>query len=237
MTVDSHFRILLLVLALALCSGCAAIFAELQDIAAAPDAATPADGLREALRVGTGRAVELLARADGYLGDADVKIPIPDKLESVSRSLRRLGMDRPVDRFVESMNRAAEAAAPQAREVFVRLIREMTFADAVEILRGDDHEATDYLRHHGGPQLAELFQPIVEGKLAEVGATRSFDELMGRVEALPLVKRPAFDLTDYVTSQALDGLFLMIAREEVRIRRDPLARTTELLRRFFGEGA
>lgn len=225
-----------LLLTVACMAGCAELLTEL-DLDSPADAATPTDGLREALRVGTGRAVEALGRADGYLGNAEVRIPVPDKVESVAKALRTIGAGHVVDEFVTSMNRAAEAAAPLAKTVFVDTVRGMTFTDAVAILRGKNHEATDYLREHAGPRLAELFQPIVANKLESVGATRDFEELVGRAEKLPFVRRPVFDLDGYVTDEALDGLFKMIAREEEKIRKDPVARTTELLRKFFGENA
>ena len=215
-------------------SGCAALLAELQSQDPA-DLSTPADGLREALRVGTGRAVEQLGRADGYLGVVDLRIPVPDKLDKIAGALRAIGADDYVNDFVTSMNRAAEAAAPVARGVFVDSIREMTFSDAMTILRGHEHEATDYFHEQAGPRLADLFRPIVEEKLGAVGATRSFSELMDQTSRLPFVGRPAFDLTSYVTDRALDGLFLTIAKEEERIRHDPIARTTELLKRYFGK--
>ena len=215
-------------------AGCAELLAELQSTGAA-EASTPADGLREALRVGTGRAVGLLGQTDGYLKADDVRIPVPDKLSKLSKALSTLGAGDYVDDFVTGMNRAAEAAAPVAKGVFVDSIREMTFDDAVTILRGREHEATDYFRDHAGPRLAELFRPIVTGKLDDVGATRSFNELMDQTSKIPFIERPAFDLTDYVTDRALDGMFLRIASEEERIRHDPVARTTELLRKWFGE--
>jgi len=235
MKVDSKLFCALL-LTLAGLTGCAEILSELQ-IEGPADSATPTDGLREALRVGTGRAVEQLGRTDGYLGNAEVRIPVPDKVENVAKALRTIGAGHVVDEFVTSMNRAAEAAAPLAKTVFVDTVRGMTFSDAVAILRGKDHEATDYLRQNAGPRLAELFQPIVADKLDAVGATRSFEELVSRAEKLPFVRRPVFDLDGYVTGEALDGLFEMIAREEEKIRKDPVARTTELLRKFFGENA
>lgn len=216
--------------------GCAGLLSDLQ-LDEPADATTPADGLREALRVGTTRAVELLGRPDGYLADPQVRIPLPDKVDGVARALRTIGAGSIVDEFVTSMNRAAEAAAPQAKAVFIDAVRTMTFSDAMTIIRGNAHEATDYLRRTAGPRLAERLRPIVADKLDSVGATREFDDLVSRAEQLPFIHRPVFDLTGYVTDEALDGLFLTIAREEERIRRDPLARTTELLRRYFGDDA
>jgi hypothetical protein len=215
--------------------GCAEWMSQLNLDPAAGDASTPEDGLREALRVGTDRAVGLLSEVDGYLGNPEVRIPVPDKLERIADGLAVIGAGRQVEEFVTSMNRAAEAAAPVAKQVFIDSIREMTFEDAMTILRGEAHEATDYFRRQAGPRLAELFRPIVEDKLESVGATRAFNDVMDQTERLPFVGRPAFDLTDYVTDEALDGLFGMIAREEERIREDPVARTTELLKRWFGE--
>ena len=214
-------------------TGCAELAAGLKNLDTTPST-TPSDGLREALRVGTDRAVDAVGRADGFLGNPDIKIPVPEKLQRVEKALRLVGADRMVDEFTTSMNRAAEAAAPVAKQVFLDAVRRMTFEDAMAILRGHDHEATDYFRGSAGPELERLFRPIVDDKLESVGATRSFNNLMRKVDDLPLVSRPVIDLNDYVTGEALDGLFLMLAREELRIRTDPLARTTELLKKYFG---
>jgi len=201
---------------------------------AALDSRTAADGLKEALGVGASRSVDLLGRPDGYLKNAEVRIPMPEKLHVVDTSLRTLGKGRLVDEFVTSMNRAAETAAPLSRSVFLDTIKQMSFADAVKIVRGKDHEATDYLRANAGPRLDTLFRPIVAQQLDKVGATRSFDAMMSRASALPFAGKRAFELDAYVTGKALDGLFLMIGREEERIRRDPVARTTDLLKTVFG---
>jgi len=195
---------------------------------------TAAAGLKDALQVGTGRAVDLLGRLDGYLGNPDVRIPIPDKLEKVGKTVRKLGLDDLVDEFETSMNRAAEAAAPLAKDVFVETIKGMSFSDALAIVRGEGHEATDYLRENAGPKLGEQFLPIVQEQLGAVGATQAFDRLMQRYSEIPFVSKPAVDLDAYVTEEALDGLFLMIAKEEEKIRKDPLARTTDLLKQVFG---
>ncbi len=198
------------------------------------DPKTAASGLKEALGVGTSRSVDLLGRPDGYLKNLDVRIPMPEKLHVIDTSLRTIGRGNLVDEFVTSMNRAAETAAPIARSVFLDTIKQMSFADAVKIVRGKDHEATDYLRANAGPRLDTLFQPIVAGQLDKVGTTRSFDAMMGRASSIPFAGRVTFDLKAYVTTRALDGLFLMIGREEEKIRKDPLARTTDLLKSVFG---
>jgi hypothetical protein len=225
-----------LVLALLLLCGCSAILSELESISDnEATSATPTDGLREALRIGTGRAVDRLGRTDGYLGSKLFRIPVPEKLEPIEKALRAVGADSVVDRFETSMNRAAEAAAPVARDVFVETVMKIEFEDALAILRGERHEATDYLREHAGEKLATLFRPIVAEQLDSVGATRRFGELVERTARLPFINSPELDLTDYVTGKALDGLFGAIAQEEEKIRKDPVARTTELLRRFFGD--
>jgi hypothetical protein len=220
---------------IAACSlSCAAVMQELEQVVQGIDDSTPTDGLREALAVGTGRAVERRGRAGGYLGDALAEIAVPSKFNRAARALEIVGRADLVDEFKVSMNRAAEAAAPVARDVFVRSIRQMTFDDAMAILKGHETAATDFFRRTAGPELALRFDPIVEDKLSQVGATQRFDTLMDRIEALPLVDKPVFDLTEYVTGEALDGLFDTLAEEERRIRTDPVARTTELLRRWFG---
>jgi len=224
---------IVMIAALALLPGCAELLAELEQLDTTPSSG-PSDGLREALRVGTDRAVGSVGRLDGYLGNPDIKIPVPEKLQKVEKALRLIGADQIVDEFSISMNRAAEAAAPVAKQVFLDAVRRMTFEDAMTILRGNSHEATDYFRGSAGPELERLFRPIVDDKLESVGATRSFNNLMRKVDDVPLLNRPTFDLNAYVTDEALDGLFLMLAREEQRIRTDPVARTTELLRKWFG---
>lgn len=223
------------ILLIAACSlGCAAVMHELDQVVKGIDESTPTDGLREALVVGTGRAVERRARAGGYLGDALAEIAVPSKFNSAARALEIVGRSDLVEEFKTSMNRAAEAAAPVARDVFFKSIRQMTFDDAMAILNGHETAATEFFRRTAGPELALRFSPIVEDKLAQVGATQRFATLMDRIEALPLVDKPVFDLTEYVTGEALDGLFDTLAEEERRIRTDPVARTTELLRRWFG---
>lgn len=215
--------------------GCAAVLEELERSGlGTPAASTPTDGLREALAIGTGRAVERRGQAGGYLGDALMEIVVPDKFDSAARALRLIGRSDLVDEFKISMNRAAEAAAPVAKDVFVQSIRQMTFEDARAILGGHETAATDFFRRTAGPELQRRFLPIVEQKLGEVGSTRKFDDLMTRIEALPLIDRPVFDLETYVTESALDGLFDTLAEEERQIRTDPVARTTELLKRWFG---
>lgn len=198
------------------------------------DRETVASGLRDALRVGSGRAVDRTSRVDGFLANELIRITIPEELRSMTDALRRLGLSRQVDQLEVQLNRAAEAAASEAREVFWSEIREITFPDAWAILRGGQTAATDFLERRTRPTIESRFRPIVAEKIDEVGLGRTYGDLARRYNALPFVTRPALDLDDYVTTEAVDGLFEVLAEEERKIREDPLARTTELLRRVFG---
>lgn len=196
-----------------------------------------AQGLKEALRVGAENAVRLTGRRDGYFGDARLRIPMPRELETLDRTLRRVGLGAEVDRFVLSMNRAAEAAAPEATRIFWDAAARMTIADARGILSGPDTAATDYFRSRTSAPLASAFRPIVDRALGQVGVTRQYQALVARYDRIPLAKPQAVDLDDYVTARALDGLFLVLGDEERKIRADPAARVTEILRDVFGRRA
>ena len=195
---------------------------------------TTAAGLKEALAAGTQNAIESLSKPDGYFGNELVKILMPEKLRNVTEVLRRVGFQEQVDEFVLSMNRAAEKAAPRAASIFGDAIREMTFDDARKILAGGDTSATDFFREKTHGRLYNAFKPIISSSMDEVGTTRAYKNMMGKYESLPFVGSQSFDLNDYVTNKALDGLFLMVGQEERKIRTDPAARTTDLLRTVFG---
>jgi len=198
------------------------------------DEGTVTAGLKEALRIGTTRAVGVTSRMDGYLANALIRIMLPDQLQPMTRTLRNIGLGSEVDALETAMNRSAEKAAGEAREIFWDAISRMTLADAFSILKGKDTGATDYLREHTGERLRSRFQPIVMAKMSEVGLSRIYEDLANRYNTLPFVTKPAIDLNVYVTDGALDGLFTILGEEEKRIREDPAARTTELLRRVFG---
>ncbi len=200
----------------------------------APDDATVARGLSEALRVGTENAVNLTGREDGFLKNPKITIPLPQKLEKPASLLRKVGAGKQVDEFVTTLNRAAEKAAPQAKEIFWETVKRMTFDDARRILQGGDTAATDYFREKTSPRLVELFRPAVTAATAEVGATRSYKKLIDRYRSIPFTQSVWVDIDQYVTEKAVEGLFLMVAEEERRIRKDPAARVTELLRKVFG---
>ena len=197
------------------------------------DARTIAAGLKEALQQGTQQGVNNLGRADGYLGNGRVRIPVPEELRKVEKFLRRIGADRYVDDFIVSLNRAAEAAVPHAKAIFVDVIRNMTISDAVGILKGPDDAATQYFRRNSETRLTASFRPIVANSTDKVGVTSHYKKFVKQAERLGLAGSKDLDLDNYVTSKALDGLYLMIAAEEKRIRQDPVARTTELLRKVF----
>jgi hypothetical protein len=192
-------------------------------------------GLKEALDIGTKKAVDKVSVQDGYFGNLDIKIPVPEKLEKTERLLRKLGMDERVDEFILGMNRAAEAAAPQAVDIFVNAISDMTVVDAYGIVKGDDTAATRYFEEKTSGSLAALFKPVITDSLSKVGAVRSYKRMMKAYNSIPLVDDVDVDLEGYVTDSALDGLFFMVGEEEKKIRKDPAARVTDLLKEVFGE--
>lgn len=192
-------------------------------------------GLREALEKGVRTAVDLLGQTDGFLGNPKVRIPLPEHLQKISSGLRMLGQDQYADEFELTMNRAAEAAAPEAKAIFMDAIREMTIEDAQKILDGADDAATQYFRKTGEVRLRERVQPIIEQATAQAGATNAYNELVKSLDFLgDTVDTQSLNLNDYVTGKALDGLFLIIAEEEKRIRENPVERTTDLLKKVFG---
>jgi len=193
-------------------------------------------GLKEALQVGTQRSVDVLGRKDGFLGDMAVRILMPESLRGTERTLRDLGQGKVVDQFITSMNRAAERAAPEAVDIFVEVIKGMSLADARAILQGPDDAATRYFRQHSEARLTGKLRPVVEQATTSVGVTSAYKDFMGRAGPLTVfIDKQALDLDGYITARALDGLFLKLAAEEKRIRENPVARTTELLRKVFAK--
>lgn len=191
-------------------------------------------GLKEALRIGTGNAVEMVSQVDGYFENPQIRIPLPESVQNVEKILRAVGFGPKVDAFELSMNRAAERAAPEAKSLFLEAIRQMTFSDAKKILQGQDDEATRYFEGKTRGRLHELFKPVVHTAMSEVGVTRSYQELEAKVRSIPFAESLSFDLDEYVTNKGLDGLFSMVAEEERKIRQDPAARVTDLLQEVFG---
>jgi hypothetical protein len=194
------------------------------------------EGLKEALKVGTGNAVKLVSQLDGFYKNDLIKIILPERLQKAEKLLRKAGFNELVDNFELSMNRAAEKAASSATDVFVEAITAMTIEDAVTIFKGEDNAATLYFQKKMTEPLTTKFTPIVETAMTEVGVTRLYQELEKTVTGLmPLGIGDMFktDLPQYVTGKALDGLFYMVAAEEKKIREDPKARVTELLEKIF----
>jgi hypothetical protein len=198
------------------------------------DEKTVIAGLKEALEIGTKNSVNIVSKEDGYFKNLEIKIPLPEDLEKVAKTVRDIGLGSQVDKFIKTMNRAAEQAAPKAVDIFVDAISKMTIQDALDILHGDDDAATRYFERHTRSKLYNIFRPIVKKVLDDVGVTSLFKTIMDAYNNLPYTKRVSFDLDDYVTNKALDGLFYMVAQEEKKIRKDPAARVTELLRKVFG---
>ena len=195
-----------------------------------------AGGLKEALSKGVRFAVDNLGRENGFLDNVRVKIPLPNSLQKVEKALRFAKQDKYVDDFVASMNHAAEKAVPVAVEVFVEAIKQMTFDDARRILlSGEDDSATQFFRRTSEETLRGKFRPIVEKFTEETGVTNKYKAMIGKYGfAAKFLGKEATDLDGYVTQKALDGLFLMVADEEKKIRKDPIGRTTGLLKKVFG---
>jgi hypothetical protein len=194
-----------------------------------------AAGLKEALQLATERSVSLTGRPDGYFRNAAIKILMPAPLQPVEKALRAVGSGPQVDEFILSMNRAAERAAPAAKPIFWDAIAAMNFDDARKILTGSSTAATEYFRAKTSERLAAAFRPVVVQAMNDVGVTRQYKELVGRAQVIPFVKSEAVDLDHYVVTKSLDGLFHVLGEEEQKIRTNPTARATTLLKEVFGK--
>ncbi|MFY0592675.1 MAG: DUF4197 domain-containing protein [Roseivirga sp.] len=192
-----------------------------------------ANALKEAFIQGTGKGVDVLSQANGYLGNPEVKIPIPEDAKNVEKKLRALGLGNEVDKAIESLNRAAEDAAVEAKDIFIDAIKAITITDAINIVKGNKDAGTRILESKTTNDLTAKFSPIIEASLSKVNATKYWSDVMDKYNKIPFVKKVETDLTAYVTQQAIDGLFVMIAKEELNIRQNPAARTTDLLQKVF----
>lgn len=192
-------------------------------------------GLKEALSVATANAVLDVSKVNGYLKNRAIKILLPEEIQKTMKVARKIGLGRLVDSFEESMNQAAEKAAPQARAIFLDAVRNITFDDALKILNGGDTAATDFLKSKTYHNIHAAFQPLIAQSMAQVGVTRLYQQVVGPVQALPFQKPVTLDLDAYVTGKALDGLYFVVAEEEKKIRTDPSARVTALLKEVFGK--
>ena len=191
-------------------------------------------GLKEALEIGTKNAVNIVSIEDGFYKSVDVFIPLPEKLKEVASKLRSFGLGDKVDEFIKKMNRAAEKAAVEAVTIFIDAIKKMTLADARNILAGADDAATRFFEKHTRPELYNIFFPVIKNVMDNIGVTQLYKFLINTYNEIPFVNKVTYELDEYITNKALDGLFFMLAKEEKKIRKDPVARITELLRKVFG---
>ena len=190
-------------------------------------------GLKEALKIGTENAVNLTGKTDGYFLNQAIKILMPEKLRMLEKGLKAVGYGPQIDEFVLSMNRSAEQAAPAAKQIFGDALEQMTFEDARKILSGNETAATEYFKGKTTDKLTAAFRPVVDKSMNEVGVTRQYKELVGKYESIPFVKKETFDVDSYVVTKALDGLFHVLGDEEKKIRTNPQARVTDLLKEVF----
>lgn len=193
-----------------------------------------AQGLREALKVGSERVVQQVGVTDGFNADPEIHIPLPENMRTVQRALGRIGLSSMADDVELKLNRAAEAAAPRAKQLFWDAITAMTLEDVRAIYEGPTDAATQYFRRTMSGPLRETMRPVVDDTLQQVGAIRSYDAAIARYKDIPFVPDVKADLTNHVLERALDGIFLYLAREEAAIREQPVKRTTDILKRVFG---
>lgn len=234
-------RIFLLLLLVSVTSGSA--FAQLEEITkglglgkqSSLSDSKIGSGLKEALQVGADNAVKLTGKKDGYFANTAIKILLPKNLQPLQKGLGALGYQDKIDAFVLSMNRSAEAAAPSAKKIFTDAILAMTFEDARKILSGNDTAATEYFKNKTSAQLATAFRPYVEKTMKQNNVTQQYESLTAGLSSIPFLKKEDLDINNYVVGKALDGLFFMLGEEEKKIRKNPAARTTDLLKEVFGK--
>lgn len=229
-----------ILLVIFLCSYTQASFLDvLKDTLGAATTKTTAEGsvelgLKEALNVGVKNSIALLGKKDGYFADRAVKILLPAEVQKAEKVLRGAGFGPELDEFTLSMNRAAEKAAPLAADIFIDTIADMSFDDAQKILRGSDTAATDYLKNKTYDKLLALFEPAVRKTMGEYQVVQQYNAIADKLQSLPLIGRAVNpDVSGYVSSKALDGLFYMLAGQETEIRTNPKARVTDLLKEVF----
>jgi hypothetical protein len=191
-------------------------------------------GLKAALERGSQAAVAVLGRADGFLGNPQVKIPLPESLQSAERLMRRFGMGSYADDLIVTLNRAAETAVAEARPLLLEAVKKMTIKDAKGILAGGDTAATEYFRRTTLDALRKRFRPVVASATARVELAAKYNEYADTAAAFGLLKEEDANLDDYVTRKALDGLFFMVAEEEKKIRKDPVGAASTIIRKVFG---
>jgi len=192
------------------------------------------EGIKEALIKGTNESVTIVSKVNGYFSNPEIKIPFPENAKNIESALRGIGLGSQVDEVVLTINRAAEEAAKGAGSVFVSAIKNMSISDAIQIVKGNNDAATRYLAKTTTPELKARFTPVIKASLDKVNATKVWEQVVTTYNQIPFVTRQNPNLTDFVTDKAITGLFTMIAKEELKIRQDPLARTTDILKKVFG---
>jgi hypothetical protein len=191
-------------------------------------------GLKQALMQGTTKGVNVLSIKDGFFKNAAVKVLFPPEAQKVEKTLRDIGAGQLVDVAVEKINRAAENAAIGAKDIFISSITQMTVNDAMSILMGADNACTNYLRKTASKALFASFNPVIKKSLNQVGASDAWSTVISNYNKVPFIEKVNPDLDDYVTNKAMDGVFLMIEKEEKLIRKDPVKRVTDILKQVFG---
>lgn len=194
-----------------------------------------ANAIKEALTNGVSKGSDFLSKKDGFLKNPEVKIPFPQDAKVVETTLRKVGLGNQVDEVVTSLNRAAEDAALSSKDIFVGAVKGMSVKDAINIVKGKDDAATAFLKNQTNESLRIAFKPIIQNSIEKVGVTKYWTTAMTSYNKVPFVKKVNTDLNEYVTIKAIDALFLMISKEEAIIRKDPMARTSDLLKKVFGK--
>ncbi len=190
--------------------------------------------LRTALEKGSRAAVDQLGKENGFFGDTRVKIPLPESLQKAERTLRRLGLGKYADELVLTMNRAAEAAVPEAKQLFMDSVKKMSVQDAKGILTGGETSGTEYFKRSTTDQLRKRFLPIVKKSTEKLGLAQKYNQYAEHGVSLGLIKQEQANLDGYVTQKALDGLYFMVAEEEKKIRKDPVGTASSILKKVFG---
>ena len=190
--------------------------------------------LKEALSKGAVNGSATVSKLDGYFENPKIKIPFPLDAKKIEEKLRSIGLNKECDDVILSVNRAAEDAGSSAKDIFVKVVSEMTITDAINIVKGSDNAGTEYLKSKSRAMLVEAFKPIIKTSLDKVGATKNWELVITKYNKIPFVEKVNPDLVQYATEKAIDGLFVKVAEEELQIRKDPIARTSDLLKKVFG---
>lgn len=193
-----------------------------------------ASGLKEALKVGSERVVARVGKNNGYLNDKAIHIALPSNLQKVHKTLNQVGLGKYTKELEVKMNRAAEVAAPKAKKLFWVAIKDMHWQDVQTIYKGKDDAATQYFKNKMSPSLRKMMRPVIKKTLSDVGVVQAYNKAIKKYHAIPLVPRVQYDLEGYVMQHGIDGIFYYLAKEEAAIRRDPVKRTTALLKKVFG---